>query len=641
MSAVVVIAVDPEIVDAARRAARDCDARVEVFAELPPRPALEPADLVVLGNAAAELSIARRAMSRAPRAKVIVAASESECDRLRQQLRFTAHGNRVDCVVSNGPTVAGAVRAAVEQSRRRMMFARTVGVLNQRIAATPPVRASEAGALLGTLLDLAPIGVVITEQDGSVREMNPFCERLLHVVEAEASGNPIWDLFAEPDRQRIRNFVHALAHGDARAQDVFSSENRETKLQIEVTGASLGLPSPVGGFLLLLQDITERTRLLSELRDANRRKDEFLAMLGHELRNPLAPIRTAVELLRLRGSREIERERVSIERQVNHLVQLVDDLLDVSRITRGKLQLRRERFELATAVAQAIEMASPLLEERGHRLHVEMPPAGLAVHADRSRVAQIVANLLTNAAKYTDPGGTVEIIGKRERQWAVIEVHDTGRGVSAEMLPHVFSLFVQESQNLDRAAGGLGLGLAIVRNLVEMQGGQVAVESEVGRGSTFTVRLPLAASSKALAAEVAAEESAMVASPHDGRRVLIVDDNVDAANLLALILESFGFATSVAHDGPSALRLAREFRPDIAVLDIGLPVMDGYEVAERLHAMAGFETLPLLAVTGYGQLEDRARSKAAGFEAHLTKPVAAEALRRSIDEHCHARVEAR
>jgi CheY-like chemotaxis protein len=204
------------------------------------------------------------------------------------------------------------------------------------------------------------------------------------------------------------------------------------------------------------------------------------------------------------------------------------------------------------------------------------------------------------------------------------------------MLPHVFNLFVQERQNLDRAAGGLGLGLAIVRNLVEMQGGQVAVESEVGRGSTFTVRLPLATGNKDLALESAAEEPAPVAAAPDERRVLVVDDNVDAASLLALILESFGFVPAVAHDGPSALRLAREFRPDIAVLDIGLPVMDGYELAERLHASDGFETLPLLAVTGYGQAEDRARAKAAGFAAHLTKPVAADALRRSIDEHCPA-----
>jgi signal transduction histidine kinase/ActR/RegA family two-component response regulator len=636
MSAIVVIAVDSEIVDATAQAARDSDSRVDVFAELPPRPALEPADLVVLGNAAAQLSVARRAMLRAPRAKVIVAAPDRECERLRQQLRFTAHGNRVDCVASNGPTVASAVRTAVERLRRRATFARTVGVLNQRIAANPPARASETAALLGTLLDLAPIGVLITENDGTVREMNSFCERLLDVAEAQAGGDPIWDLFATPDRLRVRGFVHALARGETRAQDVFAAESRTTKLQIEVTGASLAPPSSVGGLLLLLQDITERTRLLSELRDANRRKDEFLAMLGHELRNPLAPIRTAVELLRLRGAPEIERERASIERQVNHLVQLVDDLLDVSRITRGKLPLKRERFELATAVAQAIEMASPLLEERGHMLHVEMPRTGLAVDADRSRVAQIVANLLTNAAKYTDPGGTVEIVAKRERQWAVIEVRDTGRGVSAEMLPHVFNLFVQESQNVDRAAGGLGLGLAIVRSLVEMQGGQVAVESEVGRGSTFTVRLPLAASSGALARDAATEEPARVAAARDERRVLVVDDNIDAANLLALILESFGFATSVAHDGPGALRVAHELRPDIAVLDIGLPVMDGYELAERLHAIAGLEMLPLLAVTGYGQIEDHARSKAAGFAAHLTKPVAAELLRRSIEEHCPA-----
>lgn len=350
---------------------------------------------------------------------------------------------------------------------------------------------------------------------------------------------------------------------------------------------------------------------------AARAKDEFLAMLGHELRNPLAPILTALHLMRLRAPGVVEKERLAIERQVNHLVRLVDDLLDVSRITRGNVELKTARIELGEVVARAIETASPLLEQRRHNLSVSVPARGLAINGDSSRLTQVVANLLTNAAKYTEPGGQVSIVATREEGDVVLRVRDSGIGILPEMLPRIFDLFAQGRQSLDRSQGGLGLGLAIVRSLVAMHGGSVSVKSAGrGLGSEFTLRLPSAS------AEVAtAEEAATNPAPvPEGHRILVVDDNEDAAELLALSLSESGYVTRVAHDGPAALRVAEDFAPEVALLDIGLPVMDGYELARRLRA-PGTPPIRLIAITGYGQESDRAASRKAGFDAHLVKPV--------------------
>jgi PAS domain S-box-containing protein len=364
---------------------------------------------------------------------------------------------------------------------------------------------------------------------------------------------------------------------------------------------------------------------------ASRSKDEFLAMLGHELRNPLAPIVTALQLMRLRGDETLVKERTVIERQVHHLIRLVDDLLDVSRITRGKIELKRERIELSEIVAKAIEMASPLIEQRRHQLAVDVPRQGLAVDADAVRMAQVVANLLNNAAKYTEPNGSLLILAERDGDAVVLRVRDTGIGLSAEMLPRIFDLFVQERQAIDRAQGGLGLGLAIVRVLVELHGGTVEARSEGhGKGAELIVRLP--------AAE-AGDRPAPVSPPHaevgivelpDAVRVLVVDDNLDAAELLATSVQMMGHAARVAHDGPAGLRIAAEFRPDVALIDIGLPVMDGYELARHLRALPGLESVRLIAVTGYSQEADRAEAAAAGFEQHLVKPIRLEQLQPAL-----------
>ncbi len=372
-----------------------------------------------------------------------------------------------------------------------------------------------------------------------------------------------------------------------------------------------------------------RLRAERDVREANRKKDEFLAMLGHELRNPLAPIRTAVELMRLRDSEHrYQRELSVLERQVDHLVRLVEDLLDVSRITRGKIELRMERVEIADVVANALEITGPLLEERRQRVQVRVPPNGAAVRGDRARLGQVVSNLLTNAAKYSDPGGQISVAATAEEGAVVLRVRDTGIGISPDVLPHVFDAFTQERQATDRARGGLGLGLAIVKHIVESHGGSVeAASAGRGRGAQFTIRLPRDAD----APEPSPDGQKRREAPSGaGLRVLVVDDNADAARMLVEALTATGHTTRCAHDAPSALRVAEEFEPDVAILDIGLPVMDGYQLAARFRARPRLARIPLIALTGYSQEEDRARSARAGFAAHLAKPVDLEALLSTI-----------
>ena len=367
------------------------------------------------------------------------------------------------------------------------------------------------------------------------------------------------------------------------------------------------------------QGMGERERLLAELEQANRAKDEFLAMLGHELRNPLAPIVTALHLMKEQADGNVNREQEIIERQVNHLVRLVDDLLDVSRIARGKVTLRKELVEIGSIVGNAVEMAGDLLEEHRHQLSIELPLEGARIEGDPVRLAQVVANLLTNAARYTEPGGKISLRAAREGDQILVAVKDTGIGIDPELLPHVFDLFVQGRRSADRKEGGLGLGLALVKSFVTMHGGAVAARSDgIGRGSEFELRLPT--SSKEMPVAPPMSDAAPAVSKR-AKRILIVDDNIDSAEMMMTMLRSVGYEVSVAHDGPDALATAEQFSPDIALLDIGLPVMDGYELGERLHATAHAAHCRLIALTGYGQDHDRAHSKASGFEAHLVKPV--------------------
>jgi PAS domain S-box-containing protein len=372
-------------------------------------------------------------------------------------------------------------------------------------------------------------------------------------------------------------------------------------------------------------DVTERKRAEQVLHEANRAKDEFIATLAHELRNPLAPIRTGLEILKKDKDNgpASGRARDTMERQLAHMIRLIDDLLDISRINSGKIRLETSRIKLAGAVESALEISRPAIEGRGHDLRVELPDQPIELMADGTRIAQTLGNLLNNAAKYTPPGGHIRLKAWQDGATAVIEIRDDGVGIPRDMLDNVFSLFTQVGRTLDRAQGGLGIGLYLVRSLVELHGGNVAAASDgPGLGSTFTVRVPCL-----LANELPAPEPEQAApAGAAGLKVLVVDDNVDAADTLSTVLEMTGRRTHTVHDGPAVLPAARAFDPDIILLDIGLPGLSGYEVARQLRADPRFSRTVLIAVTGWGSDEDRRRSREAGFDEHMTKPVDLAAL---------------
>jgi len=386
------------------------------------------------------------------------------------------------------------------------------------------------------------------------------------------------------------------------------------------------------GFATVSQDVTERRRLEDSLRDlaanlsdADRRKNEFLAMLAHELRNPLAPISNAARALRLGGEAESLRSASDmLERQVQQMSRLVDDLLDMSRITRGKIELRKEPLELAPVVHHAVEAARALYRNMDHELTVTMPDEAMEVSADPTRLAQVIGNLLNNACKFTDRGGHVWLTVEKDGHEAVIRVRDNGIGIAPEHIPGLWEMFAQVDTSLDRSRGGLGIGLTLVKTLVEMHGGTVHAQSEGPmRGSEFTVRLPVLSDVVRPASHAAVVEPP---SPAVRRRVLIVDDSEDGAESLAILLQLGGHETHVAHDGVEALEVAEKVRPDVVLLDIGLPRLNGYEVCHRLRKEPWARNLAVVALTGWGQDEDRHRSREAGFDAHLVKPVDHDAL---------------
>jgi signal transduction histidine kinase len=406
-------------------------------------------------------------------------------------------------------------------------------------------------------------------------------------------------------------------------------ERRVSERTAELTAANRKAEAEIAERRLLEEALQQRAE---ELAAAGRRKDEFLAMLAHELRNPLAPILNATQLQRLRGDNAevVQRQREIIERQVQHLARLVDDLLDVSRITRGIIELRKEPVELNRAVEQAVEAVRPLIEEHQHELRLSLPQEPFLLEADPARLQQILVNLLHNAAKYMKPGGTIWLAGKREDDYAVVRVRDTGVGIAPDLLPHVFDLFTQADRSLDRSQGGLGIGLTMVQRLTQLHGGSVAAFSAgLGQGSEFIVHLPGAGAVGEEAEEARDPLPTARAGPHV-TKVLVVDDNVDAAETLAQLLQVWGCEVQVVHDGPTAIQTAIAGVPTVILLDIGLPGMDGYEVASRLREQECLRDTTLVAITGYGQEEDRRLARKAKLDFHLTKPVDLEALRQLI-----------
>jgi signal transduction histidine kinase len=385
-------------------------------------------------------------------------------------------------------------------------------------------------------------------------------------------------------------------------------------------------------------EIVERKRAEQKLREAierlavtDRNKDEFLAMLAHELRNPLAPIKNAAEILRMSGSKDatIVRAQTIIERQADHLAKLVDELLDLSRVQKGKIRLDRVHVDLGAAVLNAVDSCEEVIKTHHHTVTTDLPAAPVHIDADRTRIDQVLVNLITNAAKYTAPGGAIHITVRRELEMAVVRIRDTGIGLAPESLPHVFELFSQVEQSLARSQGGLGLGLKLVKELVELHGGEVEARSEgLGKGSEFIVRLPALKTS-----EPAAVSEAPAPAVIAGRkRILVVDDAADNRETMEMLLTKYGHSVEVAEDGEEAVEKALEGRPDVAFVDIGLPKLDGYEVAKEIRRRPGGDRIVLIALSGYGQPEDKRMALEAGFDAHLTKPVRSGIFKQLLSE---------
>jgi len=376
------------------------------------------------------------------------------------------------------------------------------------------------------------------------------------------------------------------------------------------------------GAVNVLVDITDRKRAEDALRQADRSKDEFLATLAHELRNPLAPIRNAVQMVRLQSQRSPESQWAIdvIDRQMQHMTRLIDDLMDVSRITLNKLELRRERIELAEVVRVAVETSRPLVEGAGHELSVTLPAQPLYLDGDLTRLGQAISNLLNNAAKYTEHGGRIWLIADRRGSDAVLTVRDSGIGIPAEMLPRVFDIFTQVDRSIGRAQGGLGIGLTLVKRLVAMHGGTVEARSDgLGKGSEFVVRLPLLLEPPRSPQAMTGQRERVDCGPRP--RILVVDDNRDSADCLAMLLRMTGHDVRAAYDGLEALESAAQFQPDVILLDVGMPRMNGYEAARRIRQQSWGQGTVLIAVTGWGQDGDRQLSRDAGFDHHMVKPV--------------------
>jgi len=500
-------------------------------------------------------------------------------------------------------------------------FARNLA-MRQRAAA---VLHAERERFRTTLTSIGD-AVMVTDTHGRVTLLNPVA-RALTRWDDDAIGRPVEEVFRivnEETRETVENpATKVLRDGVVvgLANHTVLVGRDGTEIPIDDSGAPIhdGRGRLVG-VVLVFRDITERRAGERALRDNDRRKDEFLAMLAHELRNPLAPIRNAAHTLGLLGSPDDRVQWVSgvIERQVGLMTRLVDDLLDVSRITSGKITLQREPVAIAAVIAQAVEIARPPAESRKETLEVDVAPDVGWVDGDQARLVQAVGNLLDNAIKYTEEGGHIRLHARALADEVAIAVRDTGVGIPADLLPHVFDLFTQADRSLERRQGGLGIGLTLVRRLVEMHGGRVEAASEgPGRGSEFTIRLPRLA----LDAPVPAPTPAPDRPPGPARRVLVVDDQPDSTDSLALLLRLRGHEVRTASDGSSALEEFARYRPEVVFLDLGLPGMSGYDVARQLRAMPEARDVRLVALTGYGTEADRERTRAAGFDVHLAKPV--------------------
>ncbi len=506
------------------------------------------------------------------------------------------------------------IRAEDDLDRQRTADLEATRVRQQRLLGV--------GAIATLLITLSLAYVFSRSIGGRLATLSANAERLQH---GKALTPPLdgTDEVAQLDAA-FRDMAAEIAHSQS---SVIGSSEEIRTLYVQAKASEAEIRALNEN---LERRISERTAELARantaLREADRAKDDFLAMLAHELRNPLAPVRNALQIMKTPGigPEPSKQAQEMIERQVGHMIRLVDDLLDVSRIMRGKIELRKSRVELGTVFARAVETAQPMLDTQGQELIISKPQEPVWLDGDLIRLSQVIGNLLVNAAKYSDKAGRVWLTGRRDGTEAVITVRDNGVGIPPELLPRIFEPFVQADRTLARSKGGLGIGLTLVKHIVAMHGGRVAVTSAgIGKGSEFKVRLP------ALPVIPAAAPGPLqpdAQKPGLARRVLVVDDNVDAADSAAMLLRMSGHQVEVAYNGEAALDAAQKFHPEVVLLDIGLPGLTGYEVARRLRAKPEFKAMVLAAVTGYGQEEDRRRTREAGFDAHLTKPLAPSVL---------------
>jgi PAS domain S-box-containing protein len=490
------------------------------------------------------------------------------------------------------------------------------------------------------MADHAPVMIWVTEADGSCSFLGKTWYQFTGRAAADSLGFGWIDAVHPDDRNAAREiFLAANERQEAFAHEYrLQGRNGQYYWVMDAASPRFDDNGTFLGYIGSVIDITKRKQdeeALREsalaLKEADRRKDEFLALLAHELRNPLAPIRTGVELMRLAGDDPavVEEVRTTMERQSQQMVRLIDDLLDVSRITRGTLELRKSRVELAAVVESAVETVDPIIRELGHELKIELPKQPIVVEGDPTRLAQVISNLLNNAAKYMPRGGRIDLRAKRERSTVTISVKDAGIGIPAEMLDRIFDMFIQVDGSLERAHGGLGIGLTLVKRLVEMHGGSVEAQSPgENQGSEFTVRLPIV-----IELMRQPEESKGQGPMRSGkRRILIVDDNESAAHILGMLLKALGNDVQTAFDAETAIPLAEQFRPDVILLDLGMPKMNGYEAARHIRSQPWGKTMVLAALTGWGQEDDKRRTREAGFDHHFVKPLDPAILQKFLAE---------
>ncbi len=484
------------------------------------------------------------------------------------------------------------------------------------------------------LFESARDGILILDAGTmAIIDSNPYMSELLGYTNEEFREKQLWEIGLFKDKAESEAAIEILREkGYVRYEDLPLQSDKGHVQEVEFI---CNVYTEAGRQVAQcnIRDITERKQMERQIQDqaraladASQRKDEFLAMLSHELRNPIAPIFSALHLIGQQGGEnDVQREaRCVVERQVRHLSRLVDDLLEVSRITTGQIRLHLERVDINGIVRRSIERVEPLIKRREQALTVSLAGDLLWLRVDSGRLEQVIGNLLDNASKYTEAQGQIWLTVESEDDHAVIRIRDDGVGIAADLIPHIFDLFTQADKSLARSEGGLGIGLALVKNLVALHRGTVEAHSDgLGRGSTFVVRLPLADRTENPTEPAPPPPSATAT---EGLRILVVDDSQDSARMSAMLLRSWGHEVRVAHDGPSALERATGFRPEVILLDIGLPGMDGFEVARHIRHQPHLEGVRLVAVTGYGQDTDRRRSEEAGFDVHLVKPVEPAAL---------------